>query len=122
MSTECTVGLGRTLRPLLLFAAEEPPLTHRDSEQGRQRAETADPGLARQIDGSVDHAVSGARLRLNQQPLYCQAGPLGLVLTHIFLCYLSTTAPLGHGLSLRHEGNSSIWIPLATSVASVRFR
>ena len=38
------------------------------------------------------------------------------------LRHLNTTAPLGHGLSRRHEGNSSILIPLATSVASVLFR
>ena len=34
----------------------------------------------------------------------------------------STTAPLGHGLSRRQEGSSSILIPLAASVASVLFR
>lgn len=31
----------------------------------------------------------------------------------------NTTAPLGHGLSRRHDGNSSILIPLATSAANI---
>ena len=35
---------------------------------------------------------------------------------------ISTTAPLGHGLSHRHEGNSSILMPLAMSAPSVLFR
>jgi predicted nucleic acid-binding protein len=44
------------------------------------------------------------------------------VLTEFLNHFSNTTAPFGHGLSRRHEGKSSILIPLAVSVASVFLR